>query len=171
MIKRFTRPRLNTQAFEIGVAEDVAIQHIETWSYADWDKTLLSKTKPTQKLMRALRDAFPGVEDRDFEVAPCAVCKFQKVAVGDLVYFADGAGCGEVIVHVEVRGHAHTLISKLLPEPDGDDVSWSCFRAPDASDVVVADTGDVECPVVYTRDGHRVLVLTPAERLASCKLA
>ena len=161
-IKRFTRLRQNTKSFEVGTAEDLTIQHLEDLEHADWTSALQNKRKPYKRQLGPLREAFPGVDD--FEVARCAVCQGQRVHWGDVVYYEGerGRSCGEVLSHVQHAGReAYTIVSEWEPLAEDASSTWSAFRVPDPSSVVVVLTAQVGSPVIHSRTGDRVLVLPP----------
>ena len=123
---------------------------------------IIYKRKPYKRRIGPLREAFPGVDD--FEVARCAVCQGQRVHWGDVVYYEGerGRSCGEVLSHVQPAGReAYTIVSEWEPLAEDASSTWSAFRVPDPSSVVVVLTAQVGSPVIYSRTGDRVLVLPP----------
>ena len=109
-----------------------------------------------------MHEVYPNA--KDFEVAACAVCRGWRVRVGDVVFFEceRGNACGEVLSHVQPADHeAYTIVSSWERLAEDVDPTWSVFRVPVSSSVVVVLTAQIEMPVMCKRTGDRAFVLSP----------
>ena len=153
---------MNTCSFEQGTIEDVSIQMLEDLAHADWGATLLDARTPRKSWSKLLGDVFPS--NANVKVAEVAVCgSQQRVHRGDVIYFATATGraCGEVLMHLDLKGRACTIVSAWNASAPGDCGHLSYFDIPSTSRVLVVHTCDVATALTYSRTRSGVVVINP----------
>ena len=127
ILKRFTRDRMNTDAYEIGALEDITCQHL--FDLEDLAlEGLVGAKEPRAQVRAAIADVFPNALDICASSEACAD-HGGRFYVGDVIMYSVGAECanvGIVEVFVCVDGLEYVVLLKwdLISEhPEG--LTWT----------------------------------------------
>jgi hypothetical protein len=111
-IKAAGVPRVNTTSYDIGVLEDVTVQHL--WDLATplaSGDGLREPREPPRKMAEAVRQGLLVPMANSLKTSNVCMCNGRAVAVGDVAMVIVSADPVEVWFHVAADGICYTCIS------------------------------------------------------------
>jgi hypothetical protein len=111
-IKAAGVPRVNTTSYDIGVLEDVTVQHL--WDLATplaSGDGLREPRDPPRKMVEAVRQGLLVPMANSLKTSSVCMCNGRAVAVGDVAMVIGSADPVEVWFHVAADGVCYTCIS------------------------------------------------------------
>ena len=173
VIKRHTRFRQNTTAFEVGTIEEVTLHQIHDmqgpWAHCG----LCEPRKLTMPELRTVREFYPRVKNDDLFACVTAIAARGKIHVGDVAYLlVDGDRmCCEILMLLEVEGSFRAVVSLYTAVARTSSASEhvSKFSVPAHTDTRVVPGESLLQSLVYSRTPPStsgvgcVVVLNPGE--------
>ena len=163
VVKRWSRDRYSKTSFEIGLMEELTLEHLHSMQTDWYSDGLLNPVKPRAKLLESLRESFP--QATEFLTArQVRVCHGGLISAGD-VAFAVIKGerlLVEVWWHASVDGQCVSCISPWIRVDDALAASAHVvsFRKQDAPQTVHSNI--LVSPATHFADGDLVSAIMPA---------